>query len=131
MTADSFPDSPACSLLLARIHEIHDLERAAAVLAWDRDVNMPKAGLTARIQQMTTLSRLAHSAFTADETGALIESAAAELNGAGYDTNGAALIRTLRTSYADARKLPTEYVMRRIAVSGEARALWEKARAEN
>ena len=44
MTADSFPDTPAYSALLARIHEIHDLEKAAAVLAWDRDVNMPKAG---------------------------------------------------------------------------------------
>ena len=131
MTADSFPDTPAYGALLARVHEIHDLEKAAAVLAWDRDVNMPSAGLTGRIQQMTTLSRLIHSSFTSEEMGALIESAAAGLNGAGYDTNGAALIRVLRKSYADATKLPTEYVMRRTAVSAEARSVWEKARAEN
>src|SRR6266513_881884 len=99
MTADSFPDTPAYSALLARIHEIHDLEKAAAVLAWDRDVNMPKAGLTGRIQQMTTLSRLIHSSFTSDEMGALIESAAVEMNGAGYDTNGAALVRAVGRSY--------------------------------
>jgi glycolate oxidase len=98
-----------------------DLEKAAAVLAWDRDVNMPRAGLTGRVQQMTTLSRLIHAGFTADETGTLIEAAAAELDGAGYDSNGAALIRTLRRSYADATRLPTEYVERRTRISGEAR----------
>ena len=131
MTMDSFPDTPAYAALLARVHEIHDLEKAAAVLSWDRDVNMPRAGLTGRIQQMTTLSRLIHASFTSEEMGALIESAAAGLNGADYDTNAAALIRVLRKSYADATKLPTDYVMRRTAVSAKARSVWEKARAEN
>jgi len=131
MFAESFPGTPAWSALLARIHEIDDLEKAAAVLAWDRDVNMPKGGLTGRVQQMTTLSRLIHSGFTAAETGALIESAAAELDGAAYDGNGAALIRALRRNYADATKLPTEYVSRRTAISAQARGVWEKARAEN
>jgi carboxypeptidase Taq len=131
MSAESFPDSPACRALLQRIHEIDDLEKAAAVLAWDRDVNMPRAGLTGRVQQMTTLSRLIHDGFTADATGALIEAAAAELDGADYDSNGAALIRVLRRSYADATKLPTEYVERRTRISGEARHAWEKARADD
>ena len=131
MTMDSFPDTPAYAALLARVHEIHDLEKAAAVLSWDRDVNMPRAGLTGRIQQMTTLSRLIHASFTSEEMGALIESAATGLNGADYDTNAAALIRVLRKSHADATKLPTDYVMRRTAVSANARSVWEKARAEN
>ena len=52
MAAESFPDTPAYNALLARIHEIHDLEKAAAVLSWDREVNMPRAGLTGRIHQM-------------------------------------------------------------------------------
>jgi len=56
MIADSFPDTPACSSLLARMHEIHDLDKAAAVLAWDRDMNMPRAGLTGRIQQMKVVA---------------------------------------------------------------------------
>jgi len=131
LTADSFPASPAWTALLARVHEINDLEKAAAVLAWDRDVNMPAGGLAGRIQQMTTLSRLIHTSFTSDDMGALIESAAAESNGVAYDTDGAALVRALRRSYTDARKLPTEYVMRRTAVSAGARGVWEKARAAN
>ena len=131
MTADSFPASPAWTALLARVHEINDLEKAAAVLTWDRDVNMPPGGLDGRIQQMTTLSRLIHTSFTSDDMGALIEAAAADSDGAAYDTDGAALVRTLRRSYADARKLPTEYVMRRTAVSAGARGVWEKARAAN
>ena len=81
---------------------------------------------------MTTLSRLIHASFTSKEMGALIESAATGLNGADYDTNAAALIRVLRKSHhADATKLPTDYVMRRTAVSANARSVWEKARAEN
>ena len=45
MTADSFPDTPAYSALLANPKvPAQDLREAAAVLAWDRDVNMPKAG---------------------------------------------------------------------------------------
>ena len=35
-----------------------------------------------------------------------------------------------RKSCADATKLPTEYVARRTAISGQARSVWEKARAE-
>ena len=130
-TTDTFLDTPTFNALLTRVHEINDLEKAAAVLGWDRDVNMPRAGLPARIEQMTTLSRLIHSRFTADDTGEMIESAAAELNGTGYDANSTALIRQLKRSYGDAKKLPLEFVVRRTAISARARAEWEQAREEN
>ena len=42
--------------LLTRVHELDDLGKAGAVLYWDREVNMPHAGLAERIAQMTTLS---------------------------------------------------------------------------
>ena len=50
---------------------------------------MPPGGIEARVKQMTTLSRFTHNLFTADEMGELIEDAAAELNGASYDSNEA------------------------------------------
>lgn len=80
---------------------------------------------------MTTMSSLIHRMSTADEMGELIENAAAELDGAPYESNQAALIRLLRRNYADARKLPAEYVARSSAVSGQAREAWVRARAEN
>lgn len=117
--------------LLEKVHEIHDLEKALALLHWDRETNMPKAGLSSRIQQTTTLSRLIHVMSTSDEMGELIEAAAAELDGAPYDSNEASLIRYLRRSYQDARKLPPEFVARVSEVSGQARDAWVQARAND
>ncbi len=117
--------------LLEHVHELNDLGKAAALLYWDREVYMPHGGTAERIAQMTTMSSLIHRMSTSDEAGELIENAAAELDGAPYDGNEASLIRVLRRSYADARKLPAEYVARSSAVSGEAREAWVRARAEN
>ena len=117
--------------LLERVHELDDLNKAAALMSWDREVNMPRGGAAERIAQMTTLSSLSHRMATSDEMGEAIERAAAELDGAAYDSDEAALIRLLRRNYADARKLPSEYVARSAAVSGQAREAWVRARAES
>ncbi len=114
--------------LLEKVRELDDLNKAAALLSWDREVNMPRGGAAERIAQMTTLSSLIHRMSTSDEFGGLIEDAAAELDGAAYDSNEASLIRLLRRNYADARKLPDEFVARSSAVSGQAREAWVQAR---
>lgn len=117
--------------LLQKVHQINDIDRANAVLAWDREVNMPKAGLQERVAQMTTLSRLSHEMFTADEMGELIAAASAELNGASYDSDEASLLRLLERTYADARKLTPEHVTRSSEVGGLAHRAWVQAREEN
>ena len=68
--------------LITHVHELDDLGKASAVLYWDREVNMPHAGMAERIAQMTTLSSLIHRMSTSDEMGEMIERAAAELDGA-------------------------------------------------
>ena len=117
--------------LLEHVHELNDLGKAAALLYWDREVYMPRGGTAERIAQLTTMSSLIHRMSTSDEAGELIENAATELDGAPYDSNEASLIRLLRRTYADARKLPAKYVARSAAISGEAREAWVRARAEN
>ncbi len=117
--------------LLKKVHEIHDLGKASAVLSWDRQVNMPKAGAVARTQQLTTLSKLIHTMSTSDEMGEMIEAAATELKDANYDSNEASLIRYLRRSYEESRKLPPEFVARMSEVRGSAYPAWVKAREEN
>ena len=117
--------------LLEHVHELNDLGKAAALLYWDREVYMPRGGTAERIAQLTTMSSLIHRMSTSDEAGELIENAATELDGAPYDSNEASLIRLLRRTYADARKLPAEYVARSSTISGEAREAWVRARAEN
>jgi carboxypeptidase Taq len=117
--------------LLKKVYEINDLNKALSLLSWDKEVNMPPGGITGRVQQMTTLSRLIHQMTTSAEMGDLIEGAAAELNSADYDSNEASLIRELRRSYEDATKLPEEFVVRVTEVSGQAHGFWVKARASN
>jgi carboxypeptidase Taq len=117
--------------LLEKVNEIHDLGKAQALLNWDRETNMPPKGVSARIQQITTLSRLVHQLSTSDEYGELIETAAAELNGADYDSVEASLLRLLRRQYDEARKLPEEFVVRSTEISGRARQAWVRARADD
>lgn len=117
--------------LLEAIYEIHDLTKARDVLGWDRETNMPKAGSEARIQQITTLGQIIHSKSTSDEMGHLIETAASELQDVDPDSNEARLIAYLQRTYADARKLPAEFVKRVSEISGEARIAWAEARENN
>ena len=117
--------------LLEKVHEIDDLNKALSVLSWDRQVNMPKAGAAARVQQMTTLSRLSNIMYTSDEMGEMIEAGAAEVAGADYESDEASLIRLLWRTYRDARKLPPEFVTRVSEVSGHAHKAWVQAREEN
>jgi len=117
--------------LIEKVNELDDLSKALSVLNWDREVNMPEKGTAVRVQQMTTLSRLTHTMFTTDEMGALIEAAAGELNGADYESNEASMIRLLRRTYSDSRKLPSEFVARVSEVSGHAHKAWVQAREEN
>lgn len=117
--------------LLEKVYEIHDIEKAMGVLSWDKETNMPKAGNQARIQQMTTLRRISHELFTADSMGELIETAAAEIADAAYESNEASLIRYLRRSYAESRQLPPEFVRRVSEVSGKAHPAWVEARENN
>lgn len=114
--------------LLERVGEIHDLQKASQLLAWDRQVIMPKAGAAVRVQQMTTLDRLVHDLFTRDEMGELIERAAEECEGLPYESIESSLIRLLRRQYDDARKLPDEHVARVSETSGKAHGVWEEAR---
>ncbi|UCG23558.1 MAG: carboxypeptidase M32 [Chloroflexota bacterium] len=114
--------------LLARVHEIYDLRKAARVLTWDREVSMPKMGGADRTNQIATLQKVCHALYTADEMGELIEAAAGELNGAAYESPEASLIRYLRRDYAKARRLPPEFVRRLAALNSQATAIWKQAR---
>lgn len=117
--------------LIKRVNEIHDLQKATQLMSWDRQVIMPEAGDEIRIKQISTLRRLAHSMFTDDAFGELIENAAAELDGADYDSDEASLIRQLRVTYEEERCLPPDFVSRRAEISGKAYRVWVKAREED
>ncbi|HLF28592.1 MAG TPA: carboxypeptidase M32 [Anaerolineae bacterium] len=117
--------------LKARLAEIGDVLRAAQLLGWDQQTHMPPAGAEARAYQLGTLSRIAHDMLVADETRRLIEATAAEVNGAGYDSEEASLLRVARRDYDQEARLPSDFVAEFAQATTLAHAVWAKARAEN
>jgi carboxypeptidase Taq len=96
----------AMERLRAILAEADDLQRAAAVLAWDRQTYMPPAGGPGRGEQLATLQRLAHERLTSPEVGELLERVAERP----HDAFAANLLRVTRRQYQLMTKLPAELV---------------------
>jgi carboxypeptidase Taq len=110
--------------------EVTDLSRAAAVLDWDQETYMPPGGVAARSDQLSTLLRLSHVRFTADEVGDLLGRLEDETSDRPFDSYEASLVRVTRRDYEQERKLPPDLVAEAARASSAARPLWEKARRE-
>ena len=108
--------------------EVADVNRAASVLSWDQETYMPPGGVANRADQLTTLRRIAHVAFTADEVGGLLDEANVEVAGEQFDSDDASLVRVTRRDYDHARKLSTELVGEIARAGAMARPPWQKAR---
>jgi carboxypeptidase Taq len=106
------------------------LSHAAAVLGWDQQTYMPPGGAAARAEQLATLSEITHERFVADETGKLLQEAAAELDGAAYDSDDAALVRVVQHDYDLATRIPTKLVAEIARTTTLAHEVWAKAREE-
>jgi carboxypeptidase Taq len=117
--------------LKTRLAEIHDLRRSLELLFWDQTVMMPPGGGAVRGQQLTTLDRIAHEKFIADEIGVLLDDLAEYEQGLDYDSDDASLIRTTRRDYDKARRVPAELAAEMTGAAAEAHDVWAKAREEN
>lgn len=112
-----------------RLGEVEDIARAASVLGWDQQVNMPPAGNEARGQQLATLSKIAQEKFISDEVGRLIEDLQQELDGA--DTDEAALVRVAARNYDKAKRVPPSFIAEQAIVTSRAFEAWMEARAKS
>ena len=116
--------------LRAILAEVTDLRRAAALLEWDQETYMPPGGVTSRSEQLSTLSRMAHVRFTADDVGRLLSELEEETAGLTFDSLEASVVRVTRRDYDQDRKLSPELVSE-IARAGSAAApVWQKARRD-
>ncbi len=123
--------SSVLSQLKTRLEDIQNINSSAALLSWEQQTYMPEGGAATRAGQLSTLSRIAHEMFTADETGKLLQDGKAELNGADYDSDDASLIRVTQHDYDLATKIPASLVAELSHHSTMAHNVWAKARAEN
>ena len=100
--------SDSLQQLRARLGELEDLRNTAGLLGWDQQTMMPPRGGASRAESMATVERIRHEMLVADETGQLLDAAAAELDGASAESDDASLIRVTRRHYEKARRVPTQ-----------------------
>ncbi len=111
-----------------KMRRIADINHAVAVLHWDNEVNLPKGGSHFRSQQIATLTAWAHTLFTEEGTGVLLERL---LQSKIPDRRK---LRNVELTLRDYRKevsLPTDFVERMAMVQSEAFSAWIKARDAN
>lgn len=111
--------------------EVVDLKRAASVLGWDQQVNMPPGGHKARGQQLATLGKIAQEKFISDEIGRLIEDLKGEFADADPASDEAALIRVVARNYDKARRVPPEFVAEQAVVTSRAFEAWIEAKGKS
>ncbi|MEN0007027.1 MAG: carboxypeptidase M32 [Bacteroidota bacterium] len=112
-----------------QMRKIADIEYAAAVLEWDKEVNLPQKGAPIRGQQTATLYGLAHEYFTAPTFGALL----ADLHQNGADLS-AKERRNIELSLHDYQRkscLASDFVVRRSALVSKGYHAWLAARKAN
>lgn len=117
--------------LKEKLGEVSDLGNAAALLAWDQQVNMPSGGAEARGRHMATLGKVIQEKFTSDEVGRLLEDAKQELSGADSDSDDVAMVRVAARNYDKAKRVPTEFVVEQAIVSAKAFEAWIEARKKS
>jgi len=118
----------AIDRLKARLADVYDLNMSASVLRWDQATYMPPGGADARGRQLALLGKLAHEAFTAPETGRLLDAAARETEGLPYDSDAAALVRVTRRDFERATRVPADFVAENQVSMAASFQAWTAAR---
>ncbi len=116
------------SQLRSRLGEVHDLSATMMLLGWDQQVMMPPAGAEARAEMLSTLGRIEHDLFIADETGRLLDAAAGECGGAADDADDVRLVRNTRHNWEKARSVPSELAADMARAHALSESAWEAAR---
>jgi len=116
------------STLKTRLAEIHDLNKAAAMLNWDQRTQMPARGGRVRAEQMATLGQIAHEKFTSAEIGRLLDELRPYEDSQPYDSDEASLIRVTRRDWDKARRVPAELRAEMARTASLASEAWVEAR---
>jgi carboxypeptidase Taq len=117
--------------LRARLAEIADLGKTAALLSWDQHVMMPAKGATLRAEQLATVGRIAHTKFIDDEIGRLLDNLAGWGEQHDYDSFEASLIRVATRDWNKARRVPPDLRAEMSRAAALANPVWVDARKNN
>jgi carboxypeptidase Taq len=117
--------------LRERLGEIHDLSRAASLLAWDERTMMPSGGAEARAETLGTLARVRHEMFITDEIGRLIDQVRSGPEGEGTppgESVEADLVRVVARDWEKARRVPSDLRAELARASSIAENAWVEAK---
>lgn len=109
--------------------EVRDIERALAVLWWDRQTHMPPGGGEERSNQVATISKIHHAKFTSDEIGKLLHELSSQTTDMDPDSDEARIIKVTKHDYEMECKLPEKLVEETSRASSAGLEAWHKAKA--
>ena len=116
--------------LRERLAQIQDLTRIAELLEWDQQTMMPPRGAELRAEALGTLARIHHELLVDAETGRLLDTASAQLNG-DVESDDARLVRRARRLWNKATKVPTDLAAELARAGSAGQEAWAAARSED
>ncbi len=117
--------------LSRKLREIRNLQKAASVLTWDQETKMPAGGSRARAEQLSTLSHLTHTMFTADAIDELLSSAREEIQDLPYESDDVSLLRVAQRDFDRSKKVPADFVAELTRHVSLSHHIWVQARLED
>ncbi|MBS0520018.1 MAG: carboxypeptidase M32 [Proteobacteria bacterium] len=125
MSANGSPGS-AYAELERRFHRLSAINRAGAILNWDRSTMMPDGASSDRADQLATLNVVAHEILVAPEMPALL--ARAEEERAPLGVWQTANLREMRHVWTHANALPADLVEARTRATAACEMAWREAK---
>ena len=117
--------------LRATYQEISQLSGIMALMGWDQQVYMPKAGVEGRANQMALLGGMIHDKATSEEAGKVIYDLAAEISDLDADDDLAREVKLAKKAYDRETKIPRELVIESAILSAQAHSAWLEAKQTN
>ncbi|HSN94103.1 MAG TPA: carboxypeptidase M32, partial [Anaerolineaceae bacterium] len=111
--------------------EISQLNGVLALMGWDQQVYMPKAGVEGRAKQMALLGGLLHDKATSEESGRVISDLAAEIPDLDADDDVAREVKLAKKAYDRETKIPREMVIEASILTSQAYGAWQEAKQSN
>jgi carboxypeptidase Taq len=109
-----------------RFHRLSAINRAGAILNWDRSTMMPEGASGDRADQLATLNVVAHEILVAPDMPELM--ARAEEGRAGLSVWQAANLREMRHAWTHANALPGDLVEARTRAASACEMAWREAK---
>ncbi len=117
--------------LRATYQEISQLSGIMALLGWDQQVYMPKAGVEGRANQMALLGGIIHDKATSEEAGKVIYDLVSEIPDLDADDELAREVKLTKKAYDRETKIPKELVIEAAILGAQAHSAWLEAKQTN